>query len=95
MKMTAKAARDSDYITQTRQRVRALWEAYHELRASQDHWNALGYADADPSNALAQGEGENAGITAAMVSAVVFDTMDEVKLRIFDTGHKTNLAKLL
>ncbi len=82
--------RESDFITNARSNVKKLWDAYHYLKAMQDEYNALDYG-----NTLPDGEGANAGITKAMVGAAVFDTTNEIKLRIFDTGHATNLAKLL
>lgn len=83
-------SREQDFITETRNDVKVFWDAYHKLIARQTEWNALDYG-----TNLDDGEGANLGYTAAEVGAVVFDTMNEVKLRIFDTGHKTNLAKLL
>lgn len=81
---------EQDYISNIRTATKKFWDAYHELKNAQTQWDALNY-----SATLPDGEGANLGYTAAEVGAVVFDTMNEVKLRIFDTGHKTNLAKLL
>ena len=83
-------SREADYITEARQHVRKLWDAYHDLIVMQDEWNALDYA-----TNLDDGTGENTGYTKAEVGSVVFDTINEIKLRIFDTAHKTNLAQLL
>ncbi len=83
-------SREQDFITAARAANRQIWDGYHALRALQDEWSALDYG-----NTLDDGEGPNAGILAADVGAVVFATTDEIKLRIFDTGHATNLAKLL
>lgn len=84
------AARESDFITLARQHTKALWDAYHALRAMQSEWTANDYG-----NTLDDGVGANLGYNKAEVGAVVFDTVNEIKLRIFDTGHATNLAKLL
>ena len=84
------AAREQDFITLARQHTKDIWDGINALLAMQNEWNALDYG-----NTLDDGEGANAGITKAMVGAVVFDTANELKLRIIDTGHKTNLAKLL
>ena len=84
------AARESDFITEARQHVRNFWEAYHALLVMQTEWNALDYG-----NTLDPGTGANEGVTKTEVGAAIFDTINEVKLRIFDTAHKTNLAKLL
>ena len=83
-------SREQDFITAVRAANRQLWDGYHALRAMQDEWSALDYG-----TNLDDGEGPNAGILAADVGAVVFATADEIKLRIFDTGHATNLAHLL
>lgn len=84
------AARHSDFTSLARARTKALWDAYHDLRELQTEWNALTYGDN-----LADGVGANLGYNKAEVGAVLFDTINEIKLRIFDTGHATNLAKLL
>ena len=86
----ATTARQSDYITEVRQLTRQFWMAYQGLRAMQDEWHANDY-----TSTLETFEGENSELEATHISAVVFDTMDEVELRIFDTAHKTNLARLL
>lgn len=84
------AARESDFISEARANVRKIWDAYNALKALQIEWNALDYG-----NTLDNGSGANEGITKTMVGSAVFDTTDEIKLRIFDTGHATNLANLL
>lgn len=84
------SGRQIQYIAEARQAARNFWNAYHTLIAMQTEWNALDYA-----NTLADGTGDNAGITHAEMGAAIFDTANEVKLRIFDTAFKTNLAKLL
>lgn len=83
-------SREQDYITAARTHSRAIWDGIHGLLALQTEWNALSYG-----TELDAGEGENAGISGAEVGAVVFDTANELKLRIFDTGHSANMAKLL
>lgn len=82
--------REKQFITEARSHVKELWEAYHALKALQTEWNALDYG-----TTLDAGSGANEGITKDMVGSAVFATTDEIKLRIFDTGHATNLAKLL
>lgn len=83
-------SRESDFITLARKHAKAIWDAYHELKAMQTEWNALAYG-----TTLDDGVGENLGYTKDEVGAVVFATTDELKLRIFDTGFAENLAKLL
>lgn len=84
------AAREADYISTAKQHTKALWDAYHALKAMQTEWSALDYG-----TTLDDGAGANAGLTKTEVGAVVFATVDELTLRIFATGHATNLAKLL
>lgn len=83
-------SREQDYITAARAANRQIWDGIHGLLALQTEWNALSYG-----TELDTGEGENAGISGAEVGAVIFDTANELKLRIFDTGHSANMAKLL
>lgn len=83
------ANRQSDYITEARQHARDLWDAVNALKALQLEWNALDYG-----NTLADGDGANAGYTAAEVGSVVFATTDAI-LTLFSQGHGTNVASLL
>lgn len=84
------ANRHQDFITLARQHAAAIWEASTALLEMQKEWNALDYG-----NTLPDGEGGNTGYSKTEVGSVVFDTANEIKLRILDTGHATNLAKLL
>lgn len=84
------ANRNQDFISEARTHAKAIWEASVALLGMQKEWNAK-----DFGNTLPDGEGDNAGYTAAEVGSVVFATADEIKLRILDTGHATNLANLL
>lgn len=84
------ANRHQDFITLARQHAAAIWEASTALLEMQKEWNALDYG-----NTLPDGENGNAGYTKSEVGSVVFDTANEIKLRILDTGHATNLANLL
>lgn len=83
-------ARKNDFATLARQQTRVLWDAYQELRAMQDEWNAQDYGttlDAGLS-------GENATVTAAQLGAVVFDTANAIKVDM-DAGHSTNVTNIL
>ena len=82
-------SRGSDYISIARQNVRDFWEAYETLKSMQDEWNAQNYG-----STLADGIDANAGITAASVGAVVFDTINAIKT-VMDAGSATNITKLL
>lgn len=81
--------RQSDYITIVRQKNKAMWDSINELVALQREWQALDYG-----NTLIPGEGENTGIIAAEVGAVVFDTTNAF-VSVLNAGHATNMAKLL
>lgn len=82
-------AREQDYITLARQANQAIWDGINTLVALQREWNALDYG-----TTLDAGEGENLGITAAEVGAVVFDTATAL-VATLNAGHATNMAKLL
>jgi hypothetical protein len=84
------AAREQDYISLVRVEARNIFEGINRLLALQNEWNALDYG-----SSLDDGINGNNDILATDIGAVVFDTANELKLRIMDTGHKTNLAKLL
>jgi len=81
--------RDSDFYTVVRQRNRELWDAINNLAELQRQWTALDYG-----TTLLDGEGENVGIVAADLGAVVFDTTNAM-VAVLNAGHATNMAKLL
>lgn len=83
------AQREQEYITAVRAANSKIWEGINELKALQREWNALDYA-----TNLDEGAGQNAGITAAEVGAVVFDTANALETTL-NAGHATNMAKLL
>ncbi len=83
------AMREQEYIAQARAANRKIWDGINELKALQPEWNALDYG-----TTLDEGSGENAGITAAEVGAVVFDTANALTT-LLAGGHATNMAKLL
>lgn len=82
-------SRQSDYISEARAANRQVWEGINTLKSLQREYNALDYG-----NTLPDGSGENDGITKAEVGAVVFDTANAM-VSLLDTGHATNMAKLL
>ena len=82
-------ARGSDFITLARQHNKAIWDGINALVAMQREWTALDYG-----NTLEDGEGGNAGYTAAEVGAVVFDTANAF-VAVLNAGHATNMSKLL
>lgn len=82
-------SREQDFITAVRASNRKVWDGINELLAMQRQHAALDYG-----NTLDEGEGENAGITAAHVGAVLFDTANALEV-VLNAGHATNMARLL
>lgn len=82
-------SRENDFITESRSAARAIWDGINQLKALQREFNALDYG-----TTLDVGVGENAGITAAQVGAVVFDTTTALEA-VLAAGHATNMARLL
>ena len=82
-------SRESDFVTETRQANRQLWNAINTLVSLQREWNALDYG-----STLNDFQGENAGLSAASVGEVVFDTANAM-VAVLNAGHATNMAKLL
>jgi len=68
-----------------------LWDALNDLKALQREWTALDYMNTLSEDAF---QGENAGLDASAIAAIVFTTTDAL-LALLDTGHGTNLARLL
>ena len=82
-------SRQSDYISEARAANRKVWDGINALKSLQREYNALDYG-----NTLPDGSGENEGISKAEVGAVIFDTANAL-VSLLDTGHATNMAKLL
>lgn len=82
-------SREQDFITEAREHNRAVWNGINALKALQREWNALDYG-----TTLDNGTGDNTGITAASVGAVVFATTDAL-IAVLDAGSATNMSKLL
>ena len=82
-------SRQADYITAARAANRKVWDGINVLKALQREYNALDYG-----NTLPDGSGENEGISKAEVGAVIFDTANAL-VALLDTGHATNMSKLL
>lgn len=82
-------AREQDFITLARQANKQIWDGINQLVALQREWNALDYG-----TTLDSGEGDNTGLNAAVVGAVVFDTANAL-VATLNAGHATNMAKLL
>lgn len=82
-------SKEQDYITEARAINRQIWDGINNLVAMQREWSALDYG-----TTLDAGEGNNTGIDAAEVGAVVFDTANAL-VGVLTAGHATNMAKLL
>ena len=82
-------SRQSDYISEARAANRQVWDGINVLKALQREYSALDYG-----NTLPDGSRENEGISKAEVGAVIFDTANAL-VALLDTGHATNMAKLL
>jgi len=83
------ANRDQDFITEARTATKQIWDAQQKLRALQAEFIAGDY-----TNTLDDGAGNNEGILAADVSAVVNTTSDAI-VGLFAAGHATNIIKML
>lgn len=83
--------RQSDYVTEVRRAAKQLWDALNELEALQPEWQALDYLNTMTDAAF---QGENAGLDAAAIAAIVFTTADALRA-LLNTGHGTNLARAL
>ncbi len=83
--------RQADYATEVRIATRQLWDALNDLKALQREWTALDYMNTLSEDAF---QGENAGLDAAAIAAIVFTTTDAL-LALLATGHDTNLARAL
>ena len=90
--LTAQASKVFDQINiwlVKNQRYGYLPDAPNTPPIDPKEWNALDYG-----TTLDAGEGENAGIVRADVGAVVFGTADALRT-VLNSGHATNMAKLL
>lgn len=83
------SSRQQDYISQVRAANRSIWEGINALTSLQREWTALDYG-----TTLPPGDGANEGVTRTLVGAVTFDTANAL-VALLNTGHATNMAKLL
>lgn len=81
--------RNEAYYTAVRDANKKVWDGINTLKALQREWNALDY-----SSTLADGEVAHAGITAAELGSVLFDTANALDA-LLGQGHATNMARLL
>jgi hypothetical protein len=85
--------RQSGYITEAREHARRIYSSISALKTMQSEFNYGGYGP-QGANPLPDGQGDNEGVTAAQVGAVIFDTTDALK-GLLDGGHGANIAALL
>lgn len=78
-----------DYISKSREAAKAVYNGINTLLSMQKQWNDLAYGD----NSF-NGEGSNIGVNSSAVGAAVFDSANALRSTL-DSGHGTNLAKLL
>lgn len=79
------AQSQQDYIEAVKNANRDIWEGINHLVNLQRQWNALDYG-----NTLS----ETDGVTASQLGSVVFDTANAL-VAVLNSGHATNMAKLL
>lgn len=82
--------RQQDYYTLVRDANREAWNAMLRLVSLQREWEAQNYTDT-----LAPGTGENTGLVAADLSAVIFDAANAVAEVLATNGYSTAMTKLL
>jgi len=82
--------RETNYVTEVRIAVRQLWKALNDMNALRREWTALDYLNTLSENAF---QGENAGLDVEDIAAVL--TTADALWALLDTGHGTNLARVL
>ena len=82
--------RETNYVTEVRIAVRQLWKALNDMNALKREWTALDYLNTLSENAF---QGENAGLDVEDIAAVL--TTADALWALLDTGHGTNLARVL
>ena len=87
---TVTEQRQQDYYTQVRQANRAAWEAMVLLVGYQREWAAQ-----NSTETLGPGIGENSGLVASDLSAVIFDAANAVADLLATNGYSTAMTKLL
>ena len=82
--------RQQDYYTLVRDANREAWNAMLKLVSLQREWQAQNYTET-----LAPGTGENTGLVAADLSAVIFDAANVVASTLASGNYATAMTKLL
>lgn len=90
MAPTSNQRRQQIYYALVREANRAAWQAMLTLVSLQREWEAQNYAAT-----LAPGEGENSGLVASDLSAVIFEAANAVAEVLATNGYSTAMTKLL
>lgn len=77
--------RKAEFVADAKRHTRAIWDSLNALQSLQAEATALDYATT---------LGTQDGLESADVIAVVFTTADALRA-LLNTGHATNMAKLL
>lgn len=80
-----------NFYNNVRAANRQIWDGLHALLTLQAQHTALDYGTTLPDGDVG---GPNAGLTKLEVGAVTFDTANALKA-VLNSGHATNMAKLL
>ena len=81
--------REQQYYGEARNANQQVWSGINELIRLQREWNALDYG-----TTLDIGVFAHEGLTKTELGSVIFDTADAL-VALLNTGHATNMAKLL
>lgn len=87
---TSTQRRQQVYYSMVREANRAAWVAMLQLVSLQREWDAQNYAET-----LAPGDGDNSGLVASDLSAVIFDAANAVATVLATNGYSTAMTKLL
>lgn len=90
---SATVRRESDYVTRVRENNRKLWDAFLTLKGLQEESTAQDYGTNLGPECFAVNT-EHEGLTKEDIIAVVFTTINAVDA-LLDTGHATNITKIL
>jgi hypothetical protein len=84
------AARQSDWISLTRQQATALIETVDQLNALRAEWTGLDYGNTLTEEDFA---GANSDVTQEEIAAVIGVTLDAINA-LWAQGHLTNLLQV-
>jgi hypothetical protein len=87
---TVTEQRQQDFYSEVRQANKEAWNAMIKLVGYQREWAAQNYTET-----LGPGIGENSGLVAGDLSAVIFDAANAVADVLATNGYSTAMTKLL